>query len=185
MAAPFRDLTGRLLIAHASLHDPNFRRTVIFLCQHDVEDGSFGVILNRRLEQTAADFLPENDAADALTQVPAFQGGPVAGDRLIFTNFTYDSRMKVASVQHALGLEQVCEILERGEPGDLRAFVGYAGWTEGQLESEIEQGAWILADPVADSFALDGSSKLWAQTLFRLGGEYQMMAVKPEDPSLN
>ncbi len=185
MSEPTDDLTGRLLVAHPDLLDPNFRRTVVFLAQHDAEEGTFGLVLNRPLDQFAGEFLPDHEPASVLAQVPVYQGGPVADDRLVFTNFAYDPGSKIARVQHALGLDQVGELVEEGDAAGLRAFLGYAGWSEGQLEKEIRQGAWILADPVAGSFALSDAPRLWNATLARLGGRYAIMAVKPDDPSVN
>lgn len=184
MGEPLHDLTGKLLVAHPSLRDPNFRRTVVLLCQHDPDEGTFGFIMNRRLEQNAADFLPEEDVP-ALAKVAAFEGGPVAGNRLVFTDFQYDAAKAHAQVRHALGIEEAQRLVEDDEAGGLRAFVGYSGWSEGQLEEEIAQGAWIIAPPAAESFLIDQCSNLWTRTLKRLGGQYALLAVLPEDPSLN
>ncbi len=186
MAKDFGELEGRLLIAHAILRDPNFRRTVIFICDHDAEDGAYGLVLNRPLEQMAADFLPDDtDAAEVLAQVPVFHGGPVGSDRLVFADFGWDKKKKIATVRHALGMEEVTSLVEEGSAAQLRAFVGYAGWSGGQLEEELAQGSWVLADPVASSFHLDHVAKLWRETLSRLGPAYRLMALQPDNPSLN
>lgn len=184
MGEPLQELTGKLLVAHPSLRDPNFRRTVVLLCQHDPDEGTFGFIMNRRLEQSAADFLPEEEVS-ALAQVPAFEGGPVAGNRLVFTDFQYDPAIGHAQVRHALGLEEAQRLVEENEAEGLRAFVGYSGWSEGQLEEEIAQGAWIIAPPAAETFAIQNSGQLWTRTLRRLGGKFALMALQPDDPSLN
>ncbi|MBS0659871.1 MAG: YqgE/AlgH family protein [Verrucomicrobia bacterium] len=184
MAESMHDLTGKLLVAHPSLRDPNFRRTVVLLCQHDAEEGTFGFIMNRQLEQTAADFLPDEEVP-ALAQVAAFEGGPVATNRLVFTDFQFDTAKGHAQVRHALGIEEAQELVQADQAAGLRAFVGYSGWSEGQLEEEIAQGAWIIAPPVAESFAIGQCSRLWARTLKRLGGKYALLAALPEDPSKN
>lgn len=184
MAEPLHDLTGKLLVAHPSLRDPNFRRAVVFLCQHDPEEGTFGFVLNRQLAQMAADFLPDAPHP-VLEDVPAFEGGPVAGNRLVFTDFRYDESAGQAQVRHALGLEDAEQLVLNQEADGLRAFVGYSGWSEGQLEEEIAQGAWIVAPAVAASFAISTCAGLWTSTLRRLGGKYALLAVQPEDPSLN
>ncbi|OAI42879.1 hypothetical protein AYO41_03255 [Verrucomicrobia bacterium SCGC AG-212-E04] len=185
MAKESEALVGRLLVAHATLRDPNFRRTVLFICDHDTKDGAFGLVLNRPLEQTAMDFLPDDDDGGVLAQIPAFHGGPVGSDRLVFTDFTWDAKKKIASVRHALAMTEVTAMIEDGRAANLRAFVGYAGWSAGQLEEELAQGAWVLASAVEHSFQIDRAAKLWNDTLARLGPRYRFMASQPDNPSLN
>ena len=185
MAKEFGKLDGRLLVAHAILRDPNFRRAVLYICDHDAEDGAYGLVLNRPLDQTAADFLPDDEAREILAQIPTFNGGPVGSDRLVFTDFAWDPKNNTATVRHALGLGEVTSMIEDGLGAQLRAFVGYAGWSGGQLEDEIEQGSWVVAEPVSTSFRVDAAPKLWAETLARLGPRYKLMAAQPDNPSLN
>src|SRR5206468_12864073 len=78
-----RNLTGSLLVAHPSLHDPNFRRTVLFISAHDPNDGALGVILNRPLDKHVSD-LVNDDAPAALSDVPVYLGGPAGKDQLMF-----------------------------------------------------------------------------------------------------
>lgn len=186
MAKEIGDLEGRLLIAHSILRDPNFRRAVVFLCDYDPEDGAYGLVLNRPLDRTAADFLPDDaEVAEVLSHVPVFLGGPVGADRLVFADFVWDKKKKIATVRHALDMTEVTSLVEEGSSAQLRAFVGYAGWSAGQLEEEIAQGSWVLADPVAATFHLDRLVKLWSDTLSRLGPAYRLMALQPDNPSLN
>lgn len=185
MAKDSEVLAGRLLVAHPTLRDPNFRRVVLFLCDHDPKDGAFGLVLNRPLEQMAVEFLPDDDEGDVLAQIPAFHGGPVGSDRLVFTDFIWDAKRKTASARHALAMTEVTALVEDGRAAHLRAFVGYAGWSGGQLEEELAQGAWVLADPVEYSFQMDRAAKLWADTLGRLGPRYRFLAAQPDNPSLN
>ena len=185
MAKESDSLVGRLLVAHATLRDPNFRRVVLFICDHDPKEGAYGLVLNRPLDQTAVDFLPDDEESEVLAQIPAFHGGPVGGDRLVFTDFTWDAKHKSAHVRHALDMGEVTAMVEDGQAANLRAFVGYAGWSGGQLEDELAQGAWVLASPVAYTFQIDRAEKLWNDTLARLGPRYRFMASQPDNPSLN
>ena len=185
MAKESDALVGRLLVAHATLRDPNFRRVVLFICDHDPKEGAYGLVLNRPLDQAAVDFLPDDEESEVLAQIPAFHGGPVGGDRLVFTDFTWDAKHKSAHVRHALGMSEVTAMVEEGQAANLRAFVGYAGWSGGQLEEELAQGAWVLASPVAYTFQIDRAAKLWNDTLARLGPRYRFMASQPDNPSLN
>ena len=119
------------------------------------------------------------------TQVPVFHGGPVGSDRLVFADFGWDKKKRAATVRHALAMSEVTSLVEEGSAAQLRAFVGYAGWSGGQLEEELAQGSWVLADPVASTFALERAAKLWSDTLSRLGPAYRFMALQPDNPSLN
>ena len=186
MAKDFGELEGRLLIAHSILRDPNFRRTVVFLCDYDAEDGAYGLVLNRPLDRSAADFLPDDaEVAEVLSKVPVFLGGPVGADRLVFADFGWDKKKKMATVRHALAMTEVTSLVEEGAAAQLRAFVGYAGWSGGQLEEEIAQGSWVVADPVAATFHMDRLANLWSDTLSRMGPAYRLMAMQPDNPSLN
>src|SRR5215468_5532845 len=115
MAKDFGELEGRLIIAHSILRDPNFRRTVVFLCDHDAEDGAYGLVLNRPLDRSAADFLPDDaEVAEVLSKVPVFLGGPVGSDRLVFADFGWDKKRKIATVRHALAMTEVTSLVEEG-----------------------------------------------------------------------
>src|SRR5437763_12184072 len=84
-----RNLTGSLLVAHPSLLDPNFRRTVLFISAHDPEDGALGVILNRPLDKQVSDLVGE-EPPPALADVPVFLGGPVGRNQLMFAAFEWE-----------------------------------------------------------------------------------------------
>jgi putative transcriptional regulator len=177
------NLTGSLLVALPTLLDPNFRRTILFLVKHDPTEGAMGVILNRPTEYR----LPDLDdlVPDGLEKVPVFEGGPVEKHQLIL------ARMIVAETATRF------EALDReiGNPlanltqGELRAFVGYAGWTSGQLEREIAEKSWITLPPTPELLTLVASdeegSVLWRSIMKRLGPMYHLMALAPDDPGLN
>lgn len=179
------DLSGHLLVAHPSMRDPNFRRAVVFLCQHEADEGAFGLVLNRPLGRNAAELIPAADPADALARVPVFQGGPVQADRLVFADFAWQSRKKRGVIRHALGLDEVAALVEAGKAARLRGFVGYAGWSAGQVEAEIAQGAWLVVPTAAAHLSLARAERLWADALGSLGPLWRVLATAPDDPSLN
>ena len=84
-------LAGSILIAHPSLLDPNFRRTILFITASDSGEGSFGFVINRPTGKTVEDFLPD-EGLGALEKVPVFVGGPVAQDQLTFASFEWDEK---------------------------------------------------------------------------------------------
>ena len=177
------NLTGSLLVALPTLLDRNFRRTILFLVKHEPSEGAMGVILNR----PTAYRLPDLDESvpEGLEKVPVFEGGPVETHQLIL------ARMIVAEATTRF------ETLDReiGDPfanlsqGELRAFVGYAGWTSGQLEREIAEKSWITLPPTPELLTVVASDEegaaIWRSIMKRLGPMYHLMALSPDDPGLN
>jgi putative transcriptional regulator len=177
------DLAGSLLVAHPNLLDPNFRRAVLFLSAHDPDDGSFGFVLNRATGKRVADFIPEATAG-ALSDVPVFDGGPVGRDRLTLASFQWKPDEESYQTQASLDLEEAQEIATL-YPDSLRAFVGYAGWAQGQLESELAQNSWIVRKAQAESLQSTGSERIWHDIVRELGPWFRLLAAAPDDPSQN
>ena len=177
-------LRGRLLIASPALHDPNFRRTVVLVAEHN-EEGAMGLVLNRPSEAAAAEAVPllaELVEEDAVVHL----GGPVEPQAVVVLA-EFDDPEDAAT----LVFDDVGFVGADVDPGSLapairraRLFAGYAGWGAGQLEEELAQESWIVADPAsADVFA--ANEDLWSAVLRRLGGRYALVATMPPDPSLN
>jgi putative transcriptional regulator len=171
-------LRGQLLIAAPSLFD-YFRRTVILVLEH-TEEGAMGVVLNRPSETTVAEAvsaLAELADGDEVVRV----GGPVAPQAVVALGEFQDPDDAGTNLVGSLGLvdpDRPDQALRR-----LRVYAGYAGWGPGQLDGEIDEGAWIVdpADP-EDPFK---EGDLWADALQRKGGAYSLLATMPSDPSLN
>ena len=181
---PSDNLQGLLLVAHPSLRDPNFRRTVLFVSAHEAEGGTLGLVLNRPLERTASHLLPDHEQTDLLARVPVYLGGPVGQDQLSFADLSWDERRSAPALSFNLSLDELAERAER-DPTGLRAFVGYAGWSSGQLHDELAQKAWVLTRPEPGCVAVSSGEKLWRTIMNSLGPEYKLMAASPDDPSLN
>jgi putative transcriptional regulator len=185
--------TGRLLVATPQLADPNFRRSVVLIVEHEPEGGTLGVVLNRPTQVPVDQVLPPWSELVTGPSV-VFQGGPVALDSAL-------ALAQVPGTDEPLGwralngspavarvglvdLDVPPEILAP-EVARLRVFAGYAGWGAGQLQSEIDEGAWyVLPAESGDVFAED-PDELWPAVLRRQGGELAFVATYPEDPSLN
>ncbi|MHA3773219.1 YqgE/AlgH family protein [Verrucomicrobiota bacterium sgz303538] len=176
-------LSGSLLIAHPGLLDPNFHKTVLFLSTHDAEEGSFALILNRPAERTVADLLPDRDMGP-LGSVPVFLGGPVSNDQLIFAFFRWNPASEKMECHHHIGVEEAQQVL-KDDNATVRAFVGYAGWTKGQLEGELAQRAWMVKAPDQDVLDLDRIPELWRDLTASFGPLFRIVAEAPEDPSRN
>lgn len=167
---------GQLLVAHPNMLDPNFRRSVLFISAHDEEEGAMGVIINRPLDKQVSDLVTDQ-APDALADVPVFLGGPVGTDQLMFATFDWQGL-------DSLRLNQEVALDDAHSPA-LRAFVGYAGWSSGQLEKELAQNAWLLQKPQRAALTPERLPKLWFEIMRGLGPWFRMLAAAPDDPSLN
>ena len=177
------NLTGQLLVAHPNLRDPNFRKTVLFLSAHDTEQGAHGLILNRPTNKSLTDFLPDHQL-DALADIPVYVGGPVGAHELTIVSFDWVAGEPKMTFHSHLSLEQAQSLAGSGSRL-IRAFVGYAGWAGGQLESELKQSAWIV-HPTTEAILGDASNNgSWLQLMKNLGPAYYLLAVAPDDPSLN
>jgi putative transcriptional regulator len=177
-----RSLTGSLLIAHPSMLDPNFRRSVLFVSAYDPNEGALGVILNRPLDKQVAD-LVSDEPPKGLGEVPVFLGGPVAKNQLMFAAFEWHEGRGL-KINHNVGLNEAHECLD-ADPSSVRAFVGYAGWGVGQLEAEVKQKAWLLQKPNAVTLHPDRLPQLWFDIMRGLGPWYKLLAAAPDNPSLN
>jgi putative transcriptional regulator len=174
------NLTGQLLVAHPTLRDPNFRRTVLFLSSHDREEGAHGLVINRPTNKNLTDFLPGQEL-NTLGKIPVYFGGPVGTHELTIVSFDWiggDAKMTFHLLDSPEGSLS-------SNPKSLRAFVGYAGWTGGQLESELQQSAWII-HPATESI-LEGvtNDDTWMRLMRDFGPGYYLLALAPDDPSLN
>lgn len=147
---PARSLANHFLIAVPALHDPNFSRGVSLLCQHD-DDGAMGVLINRLSSYRLGEILQQMDIStenEALAAAPVLVGGPVQPERGFVlhepTGQAWDSTLEVSASLHLTTSRDVLAAMARGE-GPRRALValGYAGWSAGQLEGELQENAWL------------------------------------------
>lgn len=176
-------LAGSLLVAHPNMLDPNFRRTVLFISEHDPGEGALGVIINRPLERHVADLVTETPPP-GLDEVPVFFGGPVGKNQLMFAAFEWHQSGGL-KLNHNVRLEETSEGVDQKRVITICAFVGYAGWGAGQLESEMKQKAWLLQKANPSVLKLDRLPNLWFEIMRGLGPWYRMLAAAPDDPSLN
>src|SRR5204863_8257871 len=135
-----QSLAGSLLIAHPNMLDPNFRRAVLFISVHDPEDGALGVILNRPLDKQVADLVNDEPPA-GLANVPVFLGGPVGRNQLMFAAFEWQKGAGL-KLNHNVAFHEGNEAQGHKNFLTVCAFIGYAGWGGGHLESEVMQKAW-------------------------------------------
>jgi putative transcriptional regulator len=179
-------LRGRLLVATPGLGDLNFDRTVVFLLEHGPE-GAVGVVLNRPSEIDVGVPLPE---WAVLVGDPRkiFFGGPVAQGAVLGLAWGPEEATdgwaplidRLGTLDLSTSPAELHLPIER-----LRIFTGYSGWGGGQLERELEGGAWFLADGSPDDAFTSQPASLWADVVRRHGGTEALLASAPRHPWLN
>ena len=175
-------LRGSLLLAAPLLSDPNFSRTVLYLAAHSEKDGAFGYILNRPLDKTVSELLPTEDMG-RLARIPVFLGGPVATDKLSFASMQWSNKKNTLKCQTHLSVDDALYELDMGH--EVRAFVGYSGWSEGQLEGEMKHRSWIATPPKPIVMTSGDLTNLWSDILEKMGPRYDLMSRMPEKPGMN
>lgn len=187
MAQKSKYLKGQLLLDGGKLAGSFFHRAVVLICQHDAE-GAMGVILNRPAENTLGESI-EAKLPDKLKGQVLFVGGPVQPQALSFLHS--DAFVPHANVLPNLNLGHSLEsLIELGESysttQQVKTFAGYSGWIAGQLEEEMERGAWITHPASIDLVFDPDTDKLWQKILVKQKGwESKLLAQSPEDFSWN
>jgi putative transcriptional regulator len=177
-------LRGSLLIAAPGLVDPNFWRTVVLVGEHS-EEGALGVVLNRTSETPVDEAVPElAELAEAMGDVHF--GGPVQPSAVVVLADFAEPHDPEALVVESVGfLPAEVDPESLGPLRRARVYVGYAGWGPGQLDSELDEGSWIVEPAVADDVFTDEPEGLWSSVLRRKGGPFTLLAAMPPDPSQN
>ena len=150
-----QNLTNHFLIAMPGLEDPNFYRTVTYICEHS-EQGTMGIVVNRPMELRLGEMFEQLDIAsdkEEALDMPVYLGGPVQTDRgfvLHSGNHTWDSTLQITPDVSITTSKDILEAIALGEgPENVLVALGYAGWSGGQLEGEISANAW-LSGPAND-----------------------------------
>lgn len=175
---PGDNMTGSLLVAHPSLIDPNFRRTILFLSHHNPEEGSTGLVLNRPLEESIA-------AGDGLPDIPVHFGGPVEPGNILLASLQWRTNPTVVAFRAFVGHRLNEDPLEAEWLPGLRAFAGYAGWSRGQLESEIAENAWLVIPPNRELIEMQDPSGAWKSIMRQSGPMMYLLSEAPDDPGKN
>lgn len=177
---------GKLLISEPFLPDPNFERTIILLCENNSE-GSFGFVLNKPSLANVSDVMDDIKDYDS----PAMVGGPVQQDTLHYLHRYHgiDDAVEILDgVFWGGNFERVLFLLESKQlpHKDIRFFLGYSGWSAGQLEEELGQDSWIVSDQASEELIFDTEpGAMWKKTLKIMGGRFSVYSNYPKDPRLN
>jgi putative transcriptional regulator len=177
---------GRVLISEPFLDDDYFKRSVVLLCEHN-EEGSFGFVLNNYMDFPLTEIM--DDFPDFKSKIS--MGGPVNNDNLYYIH-TLGEKI-TGSLEILPGIfmggsfdemKSLIELKEINE-NEIRFFVGYSGWTLGQLENELKESAWIVSIADAETLMDTSIENLWKKILGEMGENHQLFSNYPEDPNLN
>jgi putative transcriptional regulator len=178
---------GDFLIATPTIFgDPNFQRSGILLadCKNS---GAVGFIMNKKLDYHLDDLM------EGVTQsFPIFNGGPVDQDKLFVVHKLGGLIPNSLPIAHDLywsgDFETVLNLIElkKVSPAQIRFFLGYSGWSEGQLESEIKEDSWVVIEgKQAKNWMEDASEDFWKHQMRSLGGSFLIWSNAPENPMSN
>lgn len=178
---------GDLLIAEpAIIGDVSFNRSIVLLADH-TEEGSIGFILNKPLEYTISDLIPEVEA-----NFKVYNGGPVEQDNLYFIHKIPE--LIPNSIEISLGIywggdfNKVAELITDNtiEENDIRFFLGYSGWDANQLEDELKGNSWLVSKNIYKKSIIEKHyESFWKEKMLELGGEYSIWSNAPENPNYN
>lgn len=179
---------GKVLLAEPFMLDPNFKRSAVLLCEHG-EDGSVGFILNKPLNMKIEQLVEGITDFDA----EVYFGGPVGTDTIHYIHnigeLLEGSQEVVDGIYWGGNFEKLKFLINSKlvMPDDIRFFVGYSGWSEGQLADEMGYGSWVLADmDINYLFNFNAEPDvLWQQVMYNKGNAYTIISQMPEYFSWN
>lgn len=183
MPMPFStSLTNHFLIAMPGLQDPNFARTVTYVCEH-TDQGAMGIVINRPLDVTLGELLAQLEitvAQSRVRQIPVYQGGPVQVDRgfvLHTAGPAFDSTLNITPDISVTTSRDVLEAIANDEgPEQTLIALGYAGWGGGQLEQEMSANAWLSGPASSDIIFQLTPSERWLAAAQLLGVDLNLLS---------
>jgi putative transcriptional regulator len=178
--------TGRLLLAMPNMGDPRFHKAVILICAHD-EQGAMGLVLNHMLPGlNMQQLLSQLNLEEEITlemdsnEAPVLSGGPVETARgfiLHSNDFFQEDTIQVNDNISVTGTVDALKEIANGKGPDKMLFIlGYAGWSPGQLDDEIQQNAWLIAEPDIDLVFSTRSEQKWDKAIKNLGVDPAMLS---------
>jgi putative transcriptional regulator len=179
--------TGSLLIAEPFMQDSNFRRAVVLVTDYSEDEGTVGFIINKPLTVKITDLVEDFPAINAL----AYYGGPVSTNTIHYIHnvgMMLDGSTEIGPGVYWGGEFDKLKFLishELVKEENIRFFVGYAGWSPGQLIEELDSGSWITSEMHANYLFKSKATRLWNQVMHHKGDVFSVLAQLPEQPNLN
>jgi putative transcriptional regulator len=177
---------GRILISEPFLPDTFFNRSVVYLTDHNPK-GSVGFILNKKLEIKLSDAVTGFEGWDEYLNM----GGPVSPDTLHYLHdlgHIVPGSIKVeGNIYWGGDIDSIRNLIRTGsvKPGQIRFFLGYSGWTAGQLERELKENSWVTAKVNPEAIMQSRETDSWKRVLRSLKNKYRVWADFPESPDMN
>lgn len=187
MLSPLEPQAGRILISEPFLNDPNFKRSVVLLADHQL-NGSFGFIVNQPSEFLLKELVEDFSDSD----FKVFTGGPVEVDTLHFIHRCHDKLNSGEEIAKGIywggNFEALKVLINANSIGaeEIKFFIGYSGWGEGQLINEIKENTWIVSEKYRpDTIFSQSEEQVWRDVIVDLGPKYAHISNFPQDPNLN
>lgn len=187
MLSKIEPSVGKLLISEPFLMDPNFKRSVVLLTEHQ-EEGTMGFILNQCSTLLLSDLIPGFVGG----RFPVYLGGPVGIDTVHFIHRCYDRLQDGEALGKGVywggNFEAVKALIndDQIEEHEIKFFIGYSGWSEKQLNNEMKENTWIVADQFnPDLVFSNNEEELWKEVIINLGPKYAHVSNFPQNPNLN
>lgn len=177
---------GKVLVSEPFLAGDYFNRSVVLLTQHSDEEGTVGFILNKPTGIKVGKIIPRFPDFDS----PAFLGGPVGQDKLFFLHTLGDKIQGSISIKENLywsgDFDHLLSLIRAGvvDEESVRFFLGYSGWSRGQLDDEIAGHSWIVIDPSVENI-MESDENFWLECVEDIGGNGLKWKNVPEHPELN
>lgn len=176
-----------LLVANGSLLDPNFKRSVVLVCEHG-ENGAYGLILNRPTDHRFCDMFPDTPAFQGEKSV-LWSGGPCEPNRVQVLHGFSSTDIGGVKLMKGVYIGGDLDLIvgkRRDQPEvPCRFYMGYSGWGEGQLENELECKSWIKAEAGTKAVFCGNPDTLWSMVLNQMGGYYTFLSTMPPDIRMN
>lgn len=178
---------GNLLLSEPTMSDYYFGRSVILLIDHNEEEGSFGIIMNKSLKVKVSELVSLFEDTD----IPVFLGGPVAKNQLFFMHtlgeLIPDSYKIMDGLYWGGEAETLNTLLSTGiaNKSNVRFYLGYSGWDAGQLYSELQRNSWLVTHTNSHTLLGMATDDMWKNYVNRMGAKYQLWTQYPENPEDN
>ena len=178
---------GKLLLAEPFMQDGNFKRSVVLLCDHTIHEGTVGFILNKPIDMNIEELVGEFPEFES----QVYYGGPVANDTLHYVHDVgdiLDNSIEVSKGVYWGGDFEKLKFLIKSDlikPHNIRFFLGYSGWSAGQLDAEMEIGSWVIAKMDPNYLFKISANQLWESILKNKGNIYSVISQVPDSNNLN
>jgi putative transcriptional regulator len=178
--------SNSFLIADPFLKDKSFVRSVVYLCLHN-QEGSFGFIINKKADYFLEDLMADFDSLS----IPVYAGGPVGTDTIHFLHqlphLIPDSQKMNDNLFWGGDFDCVKELItaKKIDLSKIKFFIGYSGWSAGQLANEIEEKSWLTSYADNDIIFNSADENIWKKSIKLLGPEFIELINYPIDPELN